>query len=67
MQKIRLVVVDDQTVVREGLVAMFAGYPDIEVVGQAADGVQAMQVIQETRPDVVTLDLVMPVHLYLQY
>jgi NarL family two-component system response regulator LiaR len=52
--------VDDQTVVREGLVAILANYPDIEVIGQAADGIQAMVIIKKEKPDVVLLDMVMP-------
>ncbi len=60
MSKIRLLVVDDQTVVREGLVAILANYADIEVVGQAEDGVQAVKLAEQAHPDVVLLDLVMP-------
>ena len=45
MKKIRLLVVDDHTVVREGLAAILANYPDIEVIGQAADGIQAVEII----------------------
>ena len=60
MKKIRTLVVDDQTVVREGLVAILANYPDIEVIGQAADGIQAMVIIKKEKPDVVLLDMMMP-------
>jgi NarL family two-component system response regulator LiaR len=60
MNKIRLLVVDDQTVVREGLAAILANYSDIEVVGQAEDGSQALKLAQQTQPDVILLDLVMP-------
>lgn len=60
MNKIRLLVVDDQTVVREGLAAILTFYPDVEVVGQAEDGVQALKLAQQTQPDVILLDLVMP-------
>lgn len=60
MNKIRLLVVDDQTVVREGLAAILSFYPDIEVVGQAEDGLQALKLAGQTQPDVVLLDLVMP-------
>ncbi len=60
MKKIRLLVVDDQTVVREGLAAILAYYSDIEVIGQAADGIQAMEIIKQEKPDVVLLDLAMP-------
>jgi two-component system, NarL family, response regulator LiaR len=60
MNKIRVLVVDDQTVVREGLVAILATYPDIEVVGQAAEGNQALEMIKQAKPNVVLLDLQMP-------
>jgi NarL family two-component system response regulator LiaR len=60
MNKISVLVVDDQTVVREGLAAILANYPEIEVIGQAADGVQALGVIKQTKPNVVLLDLQMP-------
>ena len=60
MNKIRLLVVDDQTVVREGLAAILANYPDIEVIGQAADGNQALEIIKQAKPNVVLLDMVMP-------
>jgi two-component system, NarL family, response regulator LiaR len=60
MDKIRLLVVDDQTVVREGLAAILSYYSDIEVVGQAQDGVQALKMVQQSQPDVILLDLVMP-------
>src|SRR5512136_3460658 len=60
MKKIRVLVVDDQNVVREGLVAILANYPDIEVVSQAADGVQAIECVKRDKPDVVLLDMVMP-------
>jgi two-component system, NarL family, response regulator LiaR len=60
MKKIRILVVDDQTVVREGLVAILSYYPDVEVIGQAADGIQAMEIVKREKPDVVLLDMVMP-------
>jgi NarL family two-component system response regulator LiaR len=60
MKKIRVLIVEDQTVVREGLAAILSFYKDIEVVGQAEDGIQAVTLVQQTRPDVILLDLVMP-------
>ena len=60
MKKIRLLVVDDQTVVREGLAAILTNYSDIEVVGQAADGIQAVEIIKKEKPDVLLLDMMMP-------
>lgn len=60
MNKIRVLVVEDQTVVREGLVAILSFQSDIEVVGQASDGAEAVQMLRHSSPHVVLLDLVMP-------
>lgn len=60
MKKIRVLVVDDQNVVREGIVAILSFQPDIEVVGEAVDGIQALEIARKTRPDVILLDMVMP-------
>lgn len=57
---IRVLVVEDQAVVREGVVAILSFQSDIEVVGQAGDGLEAVKLAQVTQPDVVLLDLVMP-------
>ena len=57
---IRLVLVDDHPLVREGIRGMLAAYPDIEVVGQAADGVDGVDVVRALRPDLVLMDLRMP-------
>lgn len=57
---IRVVVVDDHTIVREGLATMLQAYPDLTLVGEAADGERAVQLCQEVRPDVVLMDLMMP-------
>jgi DNA-binding NarL/FixJ family response regulator len=56
----KVVVTDDQTVVREGLVTLLSTMPGIEVVGAAADGEQALALVAETTPDVVLMDLRMP-------
>ncbi|HEX6872805.1 MAG TPA: response regulator transcription factor, partial [Micromonosporaceae bacterium] len=58
---IRLVVVDDQALVRLGLRTLAEGEPDIELVGEAADGRDALAVIRRTVPDVVLMDIRMPV------
>ena len=57
---IRVVVVDDHAVVRDGLRALLTTHEHIDVVGVAADGLQAIQVIHECQPDVVLMDLGMP-------
>jgi DNA-binding NarL/FixJ family response regulator len=57
---IRVVLVDDHAVVRAGLGQLVAGAGDMEVVGTAADGAEALEVIRSTRPDVVLMDLQMP-------
>lgn len=56
----RVVVADDQTVVREGIVMLLGLLPGIEVVGAAGDGEQAVELVAELAPDVVLMDLRMP-------
>lgn len=57
---IRLVIVDDQPLIRRGLAMMLGAEPDIEVVGTAKDGEEAIEVALETSPDVIVMDLQMP-------
>ncbi|WP_367138842.1 response regulator [Saccharothrix sp. HUAS TT1] len=57
---LRLVVVDDHPVVRDGLRGMLGTQPDFEVVGEAAGGAEALTVVAATRPDVVVTDLRLP-------
>ncbi|MFI9008235.1 response regulator [Actinosynnema sp. NPDC053489] len=57
---IRVVIVDDHPVVRDGLRGMLAGAGDVDVVGEAADGGEAVTVVRALRPDVVLMDLRMP-------
>jgi DNA-binding NarL/FixJ family response regulator len=58
---IRLLLVDDQTLFREGLGTLLAAQPDIVVVGEASNGEQALQLATSLRPDVVLMDLRMPI------
>ena len=58
---LRIVIADDQASVREGLVLLLNGLPDIEVVGAAADGDQALALVAEHQPAAILLDLHMPV------
>jgi len=57
---VRVVVADDQTIVREGLVTLLSTMQDIEVIGSAGDGEQAVALVRQTSPDVVLMDLRMP-------
>ena len=57
---IRVVVVDDHQIVREGLVALLGALDEVEVVGVAADGKEALHVVAEASPDVVVMDIQMP-------
>jgi two-component system, NarL family, response regulator LiaR len=57
---IRLVIADDHVVVRRGLRSFLEVMPDVEIVGEAADGEEAVVLAQQLRPDVVLMDLLMP-------
>ncbi|QKV97440.1 response regulator transcription factor [Streptomyces sp. NA02950] len=57
---IRVLLADDQILVRAGFRALLSAQPDIEVVGEAADGEQALASVREQRPDVVLMDIRMP-------
>ena len=60
MDKIRLLIADDHTLVRQGLGAMFAAVPEIEVVGEAASGEDAIARADALMPDVILMDIQMP-------
>ncbi|MCP2097162.1 MULTISPECIES: response regulator transcription factor [Actinosynnema] len=57
---IRLLLVDDDPLVRAGLAWMLGGTPGVEIVGEASDGAEALRAVREKRPDVVLMDIRMP-------
>jgi two-component system, NarL family, response regulator LiaR len=59
-EKIRILIADDHAIVREGLRALLATEPDLELVGEATDGIQAVTKARALKPDVILLDLMMP-------
>ena len=58
--KIRVFVVDDHAIVRDGIQSLLATEPDIKFVGEAANGAEAVSKVRILRPDVILMDLVMP-------
>jgi DNA-binding NarL/FixJ family response regulator len=57
---VRVVLADDHRIIREGLVWMLAQHPEIAVVGEAADGAEAVELVSQLQPDVVVMDVSMP-------
>jgi RNA polymerase sigma factor (sigma-70 family) len=60
MNKIRVLLADDQDIIRTGLTIILNHQPDLEVVGQAADGVEAVEFAKHLQPDVILMDIKMP-------
>ncbi len=60
MNKIKILVVDDHAVLRDGIRALLSLYDDVEIIGEAAEGKEAVDKAQELRPDVVLMDIAMP-------
>jgi NarL family two-component system response regulator LiaR len=59
-KKLRILIADDHAVVREGLAAIITVQPDMQLAGEASDGVEAVELARALRPDAILLDLVMP-------
>lgn len=57
---VRLILADDQPLIRAGLVMVIADIPDIEVIGEAGNGAEAVQLVRDLKPDVVVIDIRMP-------
>ncbi|MBM3135704.1 MAG: response regulator transcription factor, partial [Chloroflexi bacterium] len=60
MEPLRILLVDDHVLFRKGVAALLAARPDMEVVGEAGDGLEALARARETLPDVILMDLSMP-------
>ena len=61
MEKIRILIADDHTLVRDGIRSLLALTADIEIVGEAADGREAVEKVRQLVPDIVLMDLAMPI------
>ena len=61
IKKIRVLVVEDSLTVRKRLIEILAADPGIEIVGEAEDGKHAIELCRQTRPDVITMDMMLPV------
>ena len=57
---IRIIIVDDHGIIREGLCSLLESQPDIEVIGQAEDGHNAIELVRKMQPDIVIMDVTMP-------
>jgi DNA-binding NarL/FixJ family response regulator len=60
VREVRVLLVDDSQVIRDGLTRVLQGHRDIDIVGQAVDGVQAVDMALRLRPDVILMDISMP-------
>jgi len=61
MKRLRILLADDHALMREGLAALISSQADLEVVGHASDGLEALRQVEATAPDIVLLDISMPV------
>jgi len=60
MKAIRILVVDNESLVRDGFVMLLSFQPDMKVIGEARDGIEAVEIASQTKPDIILLDLHMP-------
>ena len=60
MSQIRILLVDDHAILRAGLRALLSRFPDLQVVGEAGDGAEALARVNELKPDIVVMDIAMP-------
>jgi len=60
VEKIRIIIADDHTIFRQGLRMLLAQEDDMEVVGEAADGIEALELAKKHNPDIILLDIAMP-------
>jgi two-component system response regulator NreC len=61
MQKIKVLVVDDHTIVRDGICVLLGLAGDIEIVGEASNGKEAIEMVKKFKPDIVIMDIAMPI------
>ena len=61
MSEIELVIVDDHALFRRGLISLLADFPELTIVGEASNGLEALAIIEKSKPDMVLLDVNMPV------
>jgi DNA-binding NarL/FixJ family response regulator len=61
MNKIKVLLADDHTIVRNGIMSLLESAPDIEIVGEAQDGAEALVKVKELSPDVLMIDIAMPI------
>lgn len=58
--KVRIVIAEDHIIVRDGLKALISANPLFEIVGEAEDGIEAIQIVNQLKPDIILMDLTMP-------